>query len=63
MTPRAATRALLWLGAKQLSGDEWTSGELELFKDARQSTIPLAEKLMRLKPTDYAYTPGQPYEA
>jgi hypothetical protein len=63
MTPRAATRALLWLGAKQLSGDEWTSEELELFKQARESTIPLAEKLMRLKPSDYAYTPGEPFKA
>ena len=63
MTPRQATRYLLWYGEAAIAGHEPTEEEFKMFKDARQESLRLAEKFMRLKPEDYAYTKGQPFES
>ena len=55
-------RFLLWYGEKALAGDEPTEEEFQMFKAARKVSIMMAEKVMRLKPEDYEYTPGQPFE-
>ena len=61
MTPREATRYLLWYGEAAIAGHEPTTEEFEMFKAARQTTLSLAHKIMRLKPEDYKYTPGKGY--
>ena len=33
-----------------------------MFKEARKVSIMMAEKVMRLKPSDYEYIKGQPFE-
>jgi hypothetical protein len=63
MTPREATRYLLWYGEKTIAGDEPTEEEFQKFVQAREVTLSLAHKIMRLKPADYEYQPGIPYEA
>ncbi len=62
MTPRAATRYLLWCGEKSLAGDELTPDEMELFKKAREVSIQVAHRLLRIKPEEYEYIRGQPYK-
>ena len=54
-------RYLLWYGEKAIAVDAPTEQEFELFKEARQTTLSLAHKIMRLKPEDYAYTSGKGY--
>ena len=63
MTPRAATIFLLWYGEKAIAGHEPTQEEFETFKQARQVSLSLAHRIMRIKPDDYAYIEGQPYKA
>ena len=53
---------LLWAGAKQEAGDPFTEEELALFSEARQVSIGLASKLMRIKPHEYEYIPGQSFD-
>jgi hypothetical protein len=62
MTPRQATMFLLWYGEKALAGDEPTEGELVMFKEAREVSISMARKFLRIKPEDYEYTPGQAFQ-
>lgn len=61
MSPREATRFLFWASEKQLAGDALTGEELDLLIEARQVSIDMARKYMRLKPEDWAYTKGVPY--
>lgn len=61
MTNKEYTRFLLWCGEKLLAGHSLTEQELDLFKEARQATLPLACKIMRLKPEDYRYEKGVPF--
>ena len=63
MTPRAATVYLLWYGEKAMAGHVPTPAEFEMFKEARQVTLSMAHRIMRIKPDDYAYIEGQPYKA
>ena len=62
MTPKAAMRALLWLGEKHLAGDEWSEEDLARFVEARNVSIMMARLTMNLKPHHYAYFPGQSYQ-
>ena len=62
MTPRAATRYLLWCGEKALAGDELTEEESVKFREARAVSIEVAHKLLRIKPEEYQYVPGEPYK-
>lgn len=52
---------LLWAGAKQEAGHLLTEEEWAMFSEARQVSIDLAGKLMRIKPHEYEYTPGQEF--
>lgn len=61
MTPRQSTVFLLWAGAKQEAGDSLTEEESAMFHEARQVSIGLASKLMRIKPQDYEYIKGQDF--
>lgn len=62
MTPRACTAYMLWYGEKAIAGDDPTPEEFEMFKMARETTLNIAHRIMRLKPEDYAYTPGEPFK-
>jgi hypothetical protein len=63
MTPRAAMVYLLWYGEAAIAGHTPTEEEFQKFKDARQVSMGMACRLMRIKESDYAYTPGQSYKA
>ena len=62
MTPRQATIFLLWYGEKALAGDEPTPEEHDKFLQARQISIYMAKKWMRIKDEDFAYTPGESFK-
>jgi hypothetical protein len=62
MTPRRATQYLLWYGEKAISGEEPTEEEFEMFVEARSATISIAQRIMRLKPEHYKYTPGESFD-
>ena len=62
MTMREATRYLLWYGEKSLAGDEPTPEENEMFVAARKVSLWAAHNMLRLKPENYKYTPGQPFK-
>jgi len=62
MTPREATIYLLWYGEKAIAGDDPTEEEFQMFKEARQVTLMMAHKIMRIKPEDYEYIPDKPFE-
>ena len=62
MTSREATRYLLWYGEQAIAGHTPSEQEVAMFKEAREVSKSMALKFMRLKPEDYAYTKGKPYE-
>jgi hypothetical protein len=62
ITPRHAMIYLLWAGAKMEAGDELTEQEAEMFTACREVSIGLASKLMRIKPHEYEYIPGQSFD-
>ena len=62
MTPRAATIYQLWCGEKIMAGDKLTEDELAVMIDARAVTLNIAHRIMRVKPEDYDYTPGQSFK-
>jgi hypothetical protein len=53
---------LLWAGAKTEAGHPLTEEEMKMFSEARQASIRLAEKIMRIKPHEYEYVHGQGFE-
>jgi hypothetical protein len=61
ITPRHAMVYLLWVGEKTLAGDPLTEEETAMFVEARQASIALASKIMRIKPHEYEYTPGRSF--
>ena len=61
MTPRKATQYLLWYGEKAIAGEDYTEEEFQMFVEARQMTLAIAEKVMRLKPEHYKFTPGESF--
>ena len=61
MTVRESMVFLLWAGAKTQAGHQLTEEEMEMFREARQASIGLAEKIMRIKPHEYEYIPGQEF--
>lgn len=61
MTPRESMVYLLWAGAKTEAGHPLTEEEMQTFREARQASISLASKLMRIKPHEYKYTPEQSF--
>ena len=61
MSPRQATRYLLWFGEKTLAGDMPTDEEVVMFHEARSVSIGLARKYMRLKDEDWQYIKGRPF--
>ena len=62
MTPRHATMFLLWYGEKAIAGDAPTEKEQVMFKEAREVSKSMARKFLRIKPEDYAYTPGEGFK-
>jgi len=62
MSLREASRYILWYGEKALSGDVPSQEETEHFIDARKVSLWAAHNMLRLKPEDYAYTPGKPFK-
>lgn len=61
MKPRDSMVFLLWAGAKTEAGDQLTEEEFAMFKEARESSISLASKIMRIKPHEYEYVKGQAF--
>jgi hypothetical protein len=61
MTSRQAMIYLLWYGGREIAGVPPTEEEFAMFKEARESSKSMAEKFMRIKPDDYAYTKGKPF--
>ena len=59
MTPRQSIVYLLWAGAKHEAGHTLTEEESAMFSEARQVCIALTSKIMRIKPHEYEYAPGQ----
>ena len=57
-----STRYLLWYGEKVISGDEPTEEEHERFIAARKVSLWTAHNVLRIKPEDHEYVPGQPYK-
>ena len=55
-------RYLLWYGEQAIAGHAPSEQEFAMFKEAREVSKGMALKFMRLKPKDYAYTPGEPYK-
>lgn len=53
---------MLWLGEKRIAGDTPTEEELDMFIQAREISIGMAKKWMRLREEDWAYTPGEPFK-
>jgi hypothetical protein len=62
MSPRQATRYLNWFAEKVEHGDEPTDDEKLMFKEARESSLAVIKKYMRLGPEDWKYTPGEPFK-
>lgn len=62
MTQRQATIYLLWCGSKMIAGDELTKDEWDLMLVAREKSIDLAYRLLRIKPEDYEYKKGIPFQ-
>ena len=61
MSPRQATIYQLWCGEKLFAGEHLTESELSKMREARDTTIGLAYRLMRVKPSDHVYVPGQSF--
>jgi hypothetical protein len=55
-------RYILWYGEKVLAGDTPTEGETARMFEYREKTKSMARIMFRLKPEDYAYTPGQNFQ-
>ena len=62
MTPRQATIYQLWCGEKLLAGDALTEEETVIMLEAREVTLRIAHKIMRITHSDHAYIKGQPFE-
>ena len=60
MNLKQATTFLLWYGEKVISGHEPTEEEFEMFKEAHAVSASKAG-ILRIKPSDHAYTPGKPF--
>ena len=61
MNLKYATTFLIWFGFKQRAGDPFTDRELKMFEEAHDKTVSKAG-MLRIKPEDYAYTPGEPFD-
>jgi hypothetical protein len=53
---------LLWAGSKLEAGHQLTEEEAAVMSEAREVAIALAGKLMRIKPHEFEYTPGQGFD-
>ena len=61
MNLKQAVIYLTWCGEKTIAGEVLTTEEFEKFKEAHYVSVSKAGMLM-IKPSDYAYTPGEPYK-
>jgi hypothetical protein len=62
MTSRESMIYLLWYGEQAIAGDTPSEEEFAMFKEAREVSKGMAHRLMRIKPEDYAYTSGEPFD-
>ena len=62
MTPRQATIFQLWCGEKVLAGGQLTDDEMKEMLEAREVTLSIAHRIMRIKPEDYAYSSGRNFD-
>jgi hypothetical protein len=62
MNSRTATRYLFWVGEKIDAGDELTDKDTEMMKEAKEASLDLVRKFMRLGPKDWKYTKGEPFK-
>ena len=62
MSPRESMVFLLWAGAKTEAGHQLTEEEMIIFREARQASIALASKIMRIKPHEYEYVADQGFK-
>jgi hypothetical protein len=51
-----------WFAEKVEHGDEPTDDEKLMFKEARESSLAIIKKYLRLEPEDWKYTPGEPFK-
>jgi len=58
---RQSVTFLIWFGFKQRAGEPFTDQELKMFEQAHDVTVSKAPMLF-IKPEDYAYTPGKPFD-
>ena len=61
MNLREASTYLIWCGFKTIDGQPLTDQEFQKFKEAHAVSVSKAGMLF-IKPEDYAYTRGQPFE-
>jgi hypothetical protein len=61
MTPKRAVKFLRWCGEKGFAGDPLTADEVEMMKEATKVSDRMI-RMMGIKPEDYAYTKGEPFE-
>ena len=61
MNLKKATTFLIWVGFKQRDGVPLTDQEYQKFCEAHDITVSKAGMLF-IKPEDYAYTPGEPFD-
>lgn len=62
MSPRQATRYLLWYGEKAIYGDPPTTEEFERFLKAREVSREIARKMLRIDLESCKYVPGEPFK-
>jgi hypothetical protein len=62
MSPRQATRYLYWYGEKMESGDPITLAETKMYHEAKEVSLDIVKKYLRLTPEDWKYTSGKSFK-
>jgi hypothetical protein len=51
-----------WVGEKMKAGDTLTEEEVLMFEEAEDASLFIINRVMRLGPEDWKYTPGEPFK-
>jgi hypothetical protein len=62
MNARNSIRFMKWVGEKMKAGDTLTEEEAQMFIEAEEGSLFIINKVMRLGPEDWKYTPGEPFK-
>jgi hypothetical protein len=59
---RTSIRYMKWVGEKMKAGDTLTEEEVLMFEEAEDASLFIINRVMRLGPEDWKYTPGEPFK-